>query len=66
MKKQTTQKIALTGLMAALSYVVFTFYRLRSLFPEEMQPPSTLETPSAFLALYCSAVFTAAWEALSA
>ena len=33
MKKQTTQKIALTGLMAALSYVVFTFLQIRIQLP---------------------------------
>jgi len=66
MKKQTTQKIALTGLMAALSYVVFTFLQIKIPLPGGDATPSTLETPSAFLALYCSAVFTAAWEALSA
>ena len=33
MKKQTTQKIALTGLMAALSYVVFTFLQIKIPLP---------------------------------
>ena len=33
MKKQTTQKIALTGLMAALSYVVFTFLQIKIQLP---------------------------------
>lgn len=33
MKKQTTQKIALTGLMAALSYVVFIFLQIRIQLP---------------------------------
>lgn len=33
MKNQTTQKIALTGLMAALSYVVFTFLQIRIQLP---------------------------------
>lgn len=33
MKNQTAQKIALTGLMAALSYVVFTFLQIRIQLP---------------------------------
>lgn len=33
MKNQTVQKIALTGLMAALSYVVFTFLQIRIQLP---------------------------------
>ncbi|MDO4303545.1 MAG: ECF transporter S component [Bacillota bacterium] len=33
MKNQTTQKIALTGLMAALSYVVFTFLQFKIQLP---------------------------------
>lgn len=33
MKNQTAQKIALTGLMAALSYVVFTFLQIRIPLP---------------------------------
>ncbi len=33
MKNQTTQKIALTGLMAALSYVVFTFLQIKIPLP---------------------------------
>ena len=33
MKNQRTQKIALTGLMAALSYVVFTFLQIRIQLP---------------------------------
>lgn len=33
MKNQTTQKIALTGLMAALSYVVFTFLQFKIMLP---------------------------------
>ncbi len=33
MKNQMTQKIALTGLMAALSYVVFTFLQIRIQLP---------------------------------
>ncbi len=33
MKNQTTQKIALTGLMAALSYVVFTFLQIKIQLP---------------------------------
>ena len=33
MKNQTAQKIALTGLMAALSYVVFTFLQIKIQLP---------------------------------
>lgn len=33
MKNQTTQKIAITGLMAALSYVVFTFLQIKIPLP---------------------------------
>ena len=33
MKNQTAQKIALTGLMAALSYVVFTFLQIKVPLP---------------------------------
>ena len=33
MKNQTVQKIALTGLMAALSYVVFTFLQIKIPLP---------------------------------
>ena len=33
MKNQTAQKVALTGLMAALSYVVFTFLQFKIMLP---------------------------------
>ena len=39
-------KVALTGLFAALSYVVFTFCRSRSPFPAEMPPPFIWEMRS--------------------
>ena len=47
-KSNKVYKIALTGLFAALSYVVFHFYSLRSIFQAEMQLPSIWEMQSAF------------------
>lgn len=38
MKNEKTQKLVLTGVFAALSYVIFTFLQLRSRFREGTPP----------------------------
>ena len=48
MKNEKLQKIALTGVFAALSYVVFTFLQFRYLSPAEMRPPSIWVMRSVF------------------
>ena len=65
MRNEHVYKIVMTGLMAALSYVIFTFLQIKITLPATL-PPSTLETRSAFLALFCWAASTAASGARSA
>lgn len=40
MKHENIYKLTLTALMAALSYVVFTFLQIKVTLPGEMQHPS--------------------------
>ncbi len=46
MRNEKVQKLTLTALMAALSYVIFTFYRLRSHYRVAAPHPFTLATQS--------------------
>lgn len=50
MKNEKVWKLSMTGVFAALSYVVFTFCRLSSGSREGMLPRSILEMLSAFWA----------------
>ena len=46
MKNEKVWKIAMTGVFAALSYVVFTFLQFKIWLPGEMPPQSISETLS--------------------
>ena len=59
-------RIALTGLFAALSYIVFTFLQIKITLPGGTPRPFTWETRSACWAPCSSGDFTGAWEAPSA
>ena len=52
-------KIAMTGLFAAMSYVVFTFLQLR--FREATLRPFIWEMRSVYWERFCWAAYTAAW-----
>lgn len=59
MRNEKLLKMVMTALMAALSYVVFTFYRSRSPFRAAMPLPSILETQSVSWAPFYLAVYSA-------
>ena len=59
-------KIAMTGLFAALSYVVFTFLQFKITLPGGDATPSTWGTPYAFWGRCSWADFTEDWEGPSA
>lgn len=64
-KNDTAYKIAMTGLMAALSYVVFTFGQIRLTLPGG-DATSIWEMRSACWERFSSADSTEGWEELSA
>ena len=53
MKHENIYKLTLTALMAALSYVVFTFLQIKVTLPGEMQLRSILAMRSVYLQLFC-------------
>ena len=48
MKKESFQKLVLTGVFAALSYVVFTFLQIKIPLPAATQQASISAMPSVF------------------
>ena len=59
MRNEKLLKMVMTALMAALSYVVFTFLQIKITLPAAMPLPSILETQSVSWAPFYLAVYSA-------
>ena len=59
MRNEKLLKMVMTALMAALSYVVFTFLQIKITLPGAMPLPSILETQSVSWAPFYLAVYSA-------
>ena len=64
-KNNKVYKIALTGLMAALSYVVFTFLQIKITLPGGDATSIHLVMLSAFWVLCFLAAYMAAWASMT-